>query len=126
MKLKKMFYVILGFVGVALGAVGAVLPLLPSVPFLIIAAFSFARSSERLDSWFKETRLYKENLEDYVKGKGMRKKVKVRIMIAITFLMSIGFILMGLKGVYIGCMILAFIWLVHIVYFLFKVKTIVD
>lgn len=38
----------------------------------------------------------------------MHKKVKIRIMIIVTFLMSIGFILMGLKGPYIGCIILAF------------------
>ena len=66
MKIKKILYVILGCIGVGLGAVGAVLPLLPSFPFLLLAAFCFARSSEKLNNWFINTRLYKENL-DYTK-----------------------------------------------------------
>ena len=42
MKIKKLLYVILGCIGLALGAVGAVLPLLPAFPFLLLAAFCFA------------------------------------------------------------------------------------
>ena len=61
MKIKKIGYIVLGCIGVGLGAVGAVLPLLPAFPFLLLAAFCFARSSERLDRWFKGTKLYKEN-----------------------------------------------------------------
>ena len=60
MKIKKIGYIALGCIGVGLGAVGAVLPLLPAFPFLLLAAFCFARSSERLDRWFKGTKLYKE------------------------------------------------------------------
>lgn len=52
MKVKKVLFIILGCVGLALGAVGAVLPLLPAFPFLLLAAYSFARSSERLHKWF--------------------------------------------------------------------------
>ena len=74
MRLKKAVYVILGCIGVGLGAVGAVLPLLPSFPFLLLAAFCFARSSQRLNDWFIHTKLYKENLESYVQGKGMTRK----------------------------------------------------
>ena len=48
MNVKKMFLVILGCIGVGIGAIGAVVPLLPSFPFLLLAAFSFAKSSERL------------------------------------------------------------------------------
>ena len=94
MKIKKIGYIALGCIGVGLGAVGAVLPLLPAFPFLLLAAFCFARSSERLDRWFKSTKLYKENLESFVQGKGMTKKTKVRIMVTVTLLMSIGFVMM--------------------------------
>ena len=71
MKIKKLLYVILGCIGLALGAVGAVLPLLPAFPFLLLAAFCFAKSSEKLHRWFTGTKLYKNNLESYVKGHGM-------------------------------------------------------
>ena len=123
MKIKKILYTILGCIGVALGAVGAVVPMLPAFPFLMLAAFSFARSSEKLDRWFKGTKLYKDNLEDYVAGRGMTWKTKIRIMVTVTILMSIGFVMMGAKGIVVGCIVLGCVWLFHILYFCFGVKT---
>lgn len=122
--LKKVLYIILGCIGVALGAVGVVLPMLPTVPFLMLAAFCFARSSEKLNHWFQNTKLYKENLEDLAAGRGMTKKAKIRIMTAVTLLMSVGFLVMGLRGIVTGCVALGFVWVFHIIYFLFGIKTI--
>lgn len=124
MKLKKILWIILGCIGVGLGAVGAVVPMLPAFPFLLLATFSFARSSEKLHTWFINTKLYKDNLEDYVAGKGMTVKTKVRIMITVTLLMSFGFIMMGLKGIVVGCIALGCVWAFHIIYFIWGVKTI--
>ena len=78
--------VIVGCIGVGLGAVGAVVPMLPAFPFLMLAVVCFAKSSEKLDKWFKGTKLYKNNLETYVKGQGMTKKTKIKIMITVTLL----------------------------------------
>ncbi len=122
MKIKKIIYLCIGFIGLALGAVGAVVPLLPAFPFLLIAAFGFSRSSEKLDSWFKGTKLYKNNLERYVKGQGMTVKTKVKIMITVTILMTIGFIMMN--AVPVGQIVLFFVWIFHIAYFALMVKTI--
>ena len=122
--MKKMPYIILGCIGVGLGAVGAVVPMLPAFPFLMLAAFCFARSSEKLNNWFINTKLYKDNLADYVAGRGMTMKTKVRIMVTVTLLMSVGFVMMGLKGVTVGCIVLGCVWAFHIVYFIFGVKTI--
>ena len=121
--MKKILYVILGCIGVGLGAVGAVLPMMPTFPFLMLAAFCFARSSERLDRWFKETKLYKDNLEDFVAGRGMTRKTKLRIMVTVTLLMSIGLVVMVIKGITIGCIVLGCVWVFHVVYFCFGVKT---
>ena len=120
--MKKILYILLGCIGVGLGAVGAVVPMVPAFPFLMLAAFCFARSSEKLDTWFRNTKLYKDNLEDFVAGKGMTKKTKVRIMVTVTLLMSIGFAMMG--AVPVGRMVLAGVWVFHMVYFLFGIKTI--
>lgn len=121
MKIKKAVYIALGCIGVALGAVGAVVPLIPAFPFLLLAAFCFGKSSERLHNWFIGTKLYKNNLESYVQGRGMTWKTKIRIMITVTLLMSIGFIMMS--RVPVGQMVLAGVWLFHIVYFCVGVKT---
>lgn len=122
MKLKKILLVIIGCIGVGLGALGMVLPILPTVPFLLLAAFCFARSSERLNNWFIGTKLYKNNLESYVKGKGMTRKTKIKIMVTVTVLMTVGFIMMD--QVLVGRIVLACVWVFHILYFVFGVKTI--
>ncbi len=121
MNIKKIVYIVVGCIGVGIGAIGAVVPMLPAFPFLLLAAFCFGRSSEKLNNWFINTKLYKDNLETYVQGKGMTKKTKIRIMITVTILMSIGFIMMS--RVPVGRIILFGVWVFHMVYFIFGVKT---
>ena len=121
MNIKKAFFIVLGCLSLGLGAVGAVLPILPTVPFLMLAAFCFAKSSEKLHNWFVSTKLYKKNLESFVQGKGMTVKTKIRIMVTVTILMSIGFIMM--HAVPVGRIILGFVWIFHVLYFIFGIKT---
>ncbi|MBB6425612.1 YbaN family protein [Sphingopyxis sp. JAI128] len=49
--MKRHFYLVAGWASLGLGAIGALLPLLPTVPFVILAAFCFARSSPQLETW---------------------------------------------------------------------------
>lgn len=121
MNIKKAFFIVLGCLSLGLGALGAVLPILPTVPFLMPAAFCFAKSSEKLHNWFISTKLYKKNLESFVQGKGMTMKTKIRIMVTVTILMSIGFIMM--HAVPVGRIILGFVWIFHVLYFIFGIKT---
>ena len=108
MKLKRLFFLILGCVCLALGCVGIVLPVLPTVPFFLATVFCFANSSEKLHTWFLGTELYQKH----------------GILMSVTLLMAVGFFLMLRKALYIPCTILAIVWLCHLVYFLFGVKTI--
>lgn len=103
MKIKKLVYLLLGCLGLGLGAVGAVLPMLPAFPFLMLAACCFAKSSARLDRWFRGTKLYKDNLESYIQGRGMTWQAKRRIMLLVTALMSVGFVIMAAQSVWVGC-----------------------
>lgn len=121
MKVKKYVYIAVGCVGVVLGAIGSVVPLLPAFPFLLLAAICFGKSSERLHNWFVGTKLYKNNLESYVQGRGMTWRTKIRIMIIVTLTMSVGFIMMS--RVPVGRIVLACVWLFHIFYFCFGIKT---
>lgn len=118
--MKKILYMMIGCISLVLGIVGVVLPILPTVPFVLLAAFCFARSSERLNGWFKNTKLYREN---NIKN-GMTKRVKIRIMCSVTLLMSIGFIMMGLKDIVVGNIVLLIVWIFHMVYFTLGVKTV--
>lgn len=117
----KILFIILGFLTLGLGALGVVLPILPTTPFLLVSAFCFARSSERLNTWFKGTKLYKNNLETFVRGQGMPWKAKLRIMGTVTIIMVIAFIAM--HGTVAGRICLAVVWVAHIIAFCFFVKT---
>lgn len=119
--MKKLLYLAGGFIGLGLGALGAALPLLPAFPFLLLAACCFARSSERLHRWFVGTRLYKENLESFVAGRGMTRRTKLRIMTLVTLTMAIGFAMMG--RVPVGRVILGIVWAGHVLYFIFGIRT---
>lgn len=121
MKIKKIVYIVVGCIGLGLGAVGSVVPMLPAFPFLLLAAFCFGKSSDRLHNWFINTNLYKNNLESYVQGKGMSWAAKLRIMGTVTAVMLFSFIMM--KNVPVGRTVLACVWVFHIVYFIFAVKT---
>ncbi len=123
MDIKKIFLISVGFISLGLGTLGAVLPILPTVPFLMLAAFCFGKSSERLHKWFTGTKLYKNNLESYVKGQGMTLRTKIKVMSAVTLLMAFGFFMMIRKDLHIPCAILGVVWLLHILYFTWGVKT---
>lgn len=119
--MRKTICAVLGCIALGLGVLGAVLPILPTVPFLMAAACLFARSSRRLDEWFKGTGLYRRHLEDYVAGRGMSVATKVRIMVMVTLLLGVGFAMMG--GAPAGRAVLVVVWLGHIAYFTLGVAT---
>lgn len=124
MKLKKIIFIIIGCVSLGIGCVGIVLPILPTVPFFLLTVFCFANSSEKLHNWFVNTKMYKKHLALFVKKKGMTVKTKVTILSSVTAIMLLGFILMMLKGIIFPSIILALVWLFHLIYFIFFVKTI--
>lgn len=123
MSLRKAIYIILGCIGLILGAVGVIVPMLPAFPFLLLAAFSFARGSERLHSWFISTRLYKNNLETYVRGQGMTRRTKHRIIASVTVLILISMSILAICELYWVWSILIAVWAFHILHFVFGVKT---
>ena len=122
MKIKRGLLIVIGCIGVVFGAIGAILPLIPAFPFLLLATICFTKSSKRLNDCFVSTKLYKSNLESFVNGKGMTWKTKIRIMILVTILMTVGFVMMN--QVVVGRIVLGLVWLFHIIYFIFGIKTI--
>ncbi|OUN21177.1 YbaN family protein [Pseudoflavonifractor sp. An85] len=125
MKVKRLFFLVLGCVCLGLGCIGVVLPILPTVPFFLVTVFCFAKSSQRLHSWFVGTQLYQKHLDSFVKKKGMTVQTKVGIMVPVTLLMGIGIFMMLRGGIVIPSIILAIVWVCHVIYFVFGVKTIV-
>jgi hypothetical protein len=124
MGIKKIIFIVVGCICLALGTVGVFLPILPTTPFYLITLYCFARSSKRLEDWFKGTKLYKKHLESFVEKRGMLPQTKASILITVTLLMGLGIFFMARKGIWGPCIILGVVWAVHLIYFLFFVKTI--
>lgn len=53
----KILWLAAAFISMALGAIGVILPVLPTTPFLLLASFCFAKGSERFHKWFTKTKL---------------------------------------------------------------------
>lgn len=73
----RIIFAILGLFFFGLGALGAVLPVLPTTPFLLLASFFFLRSSKRLNDWFLQTKLYKRYLANFVENREMTLRTKL-------------------------------------------------
>jgi uncharacterized membrane protein YbaN (DUF454 family) len=72
----RVFWLLAGLMSIAIGAVGVVLPLLPTTPFLLIAAFAFARSSARLNSWLREHRSFGPLINNWHRDGSIDRKVQ--------------------------------------------------
>ena len=121
MRIKKMIFMICGCVCITLGYIGVLLPILPTVPFFLAALFFFVNSSERLHTWFINTNLYKRHLESFVQKKAMKASSKAMILTSVSVVMAIGFFMM--RNLFVPRIILGIVWIAHVVYFIFGVKT---
>ncbi len=66
-----------GWLALGLGALGLAIPVLPTAPFVLLAAACFLRSSERLHGWLVSHPVFGHHIEDYLAGRGLRVRTKV-------------------------------------------------
>lgn len=120
-RLMRYLWLGVGMTAFALGTAGIVLPLLPTVPFYLLAAFCFAKSSERLHRWFAATNLYQKYVVPFNDGNGMTWQAKLKTMALVTGVMSVsGYFLLDNR---MGLMMLGGAWLLQCAAMLFFVKT---
>lgn len=116
----KYLYITLGIVFTFVGAIGVILPVLPTVPFLLLASFLFAKWSKKLHDYFKSTKIYKNNLESFEKNRSMTLKIKLYILIPVSLMLLTAFCMMSNK---IGKISTIIIMIIKYYYFIFKIKT---
>lgn len=87
--IKRYLLIIAGIISLILGVLGAFLPLLPTVPLILLAGFCFARSSPRLHQWLLDHRTFGLIIRNFEAGKGVPRKVKVRAIALIWLSMGI-------------------------------------
>jgi hypothetical protein len=117
----KFIYLTIGFFAFVLGCAGIVLPVLPTTPFLLLAAVCFTRGSRRVDQWFRQTKVYKNHLEGFVNNREMEGKTKVVILTFASIFLLIAFFMM--ENVYGRTFILCLILLKYY-YFTCRIKTV--
>jgi len=72
-----------GWIALGLAVVGIVLPVLPTVPFVLLAAACFLRGSERWHTWLVSHPVFGPHLSDYLAGLGLKPRTKVVALITL-------------------------------------------
>lgn len=80
--MKRYFYLAAGYLSLTLGGIGILLPLLPTVPFMILAAFCFARSSPRLEAWLVEHRHFGQHIKAWREKGAISRRGKTAALAA--------------------------------------------
>ncbi len=83
MHLKKILFTIFGFLAFGLAAVGCIVPILPTVPFLLISSFCFMQTSDKINKWFQRTKIYKKHVIPFREMKGMTLQAKLVILLPV-------------------------------------------
>lgn len=87
--MKRHFLISVGILSFLLGSAGAILPVLPTTPFLLLSGYCFAHSSNKFNDWLKKTKLYQLYVSDYVETKSIPKNKKWKILVNSYILMGI-------------------------------------
>jgi hypothetical protein len=104
-----------GLIALALGAIGVFLPLLPTVPFMLLAAFCFARSSERLHNWLISHPTFGPSILEWQERGAINPRAKRYATISVVVVFSISLIaqlpwhVLAIQAVTLSCVML-FIW----------------
>jgi len=87
--LKHTLLILAGILSLALGVVGAFVPLLPTVPLVLLAGFCFARSSERLHGWLINNPHFGAIIRNFEAGRGIPRRVKIRAIVVVWLSMTV-------------------------------------
>lgn len=117
----KVIYFIVGLFCFVLGAIGVILPILPTTPFLLAAAFCFARSSKKVNDCFLQTKLYHNHLESFIQERAMTLKTKAMILSFASVMLA--FPLFLSDNLFLRIFIIG-LYVIKYYYFMFKIKTI--
>ncbi|MFM5422411.1 YbaN family protein [Aeromonas veronii] len=115
--MKRWCLMALGWLAFATGIVGIVLPLLPTTPFMLLAAALFARSSPRFHRWLLTHRWFGPPIVDWQQYRGIRRQARRRaiIFILLTFSVSLAVVpLLWVKGLLVIIMVILLTWLMRL------------
>ncbi len=91
-EVKKRFLIVAGFAVLGIGIVGIFVPLLPTTPLVLLAAWLFARSSNKYHQWLHSNRFFGETLRSWEAGEGLTVMTKWRMIMLSTVVIGISFL----------------------------------
>ncbi|MBX3400193.1 MAG: YbaN family protein [Gemmataceae bacterium] len=94
--LKRLAYIGVGLVCVTLAVAGALIPGVPTTPWVLLASYCFARSSERLDNWLRGAPIFGKLIADWEKYRGIRRPVKLMAVSTVVTVVTLSITLSGL------------------------------
>jgi uncharacterized membrane protein YbaN (DUF454 family) len=106
-RFKKSFYVIAGTICVIIGAIGIFLPLLPTTPFMLLAAACYCRGSERMLKWLLNNKYFGSYIRNYREGKGMSAKSKTTAITTLWLTISLSILFIRIFIMQITLLIIA-------------------
>lgn len=115
----KLLWLMIGIVSMVLGAIGVVLPVLPTTPFLLLASFCFAKGSDRFHKWFIGTKLYKKHLESFVTSRSMTLKTKLCILLPASAMLILA--MLAMSNIY-GRVFIVFLIIFKYIYFFTRIE----
>ncbi|GAA0829131.1 DUF454 family protein [Marinomonas arenicola] len=92
---KRIFFIILGWFSLITGIIGIFLPLLPTTPLVLLAAWCFSKSSERFHTWLIEHKYFGPILRDWQSSDGIPKRTRNRAILFMWLGMTISIIIVG-------------------------------
>lgn len=90
----RVFYIIAGFISLAFGVLGIFVPGLPSTPFLLLAAFLFARGSARIHHWLLTNRFVGSYITEWNQTKGLTRRTKIKSVTLMALVLVISLVFM--------------------------------
>ncbi|MEM7501596.1 MAG: YbaN family protein [Pseudomonadota bacterium] len=90
---RRLIWLSVGLTAVALAAIGVVLPLLPTTPFLLVAAFAFARSSNRLQAWLLNHGLFGALIDNWRRYGAISRSAKTTAVLSMAAVFALSIVL---------------------------------
>ena len=115
MGLTKVFWILIGVASLGLGTIGIFLPLLPTVPFYLLAAFAFSKSSERMHNWLLDHNIFGPHIRDWYERRVIKRRSKYMALTAMTgsvilaLLLSVPYKFVIIQAIILG-LVGRFIW----------------
>lgn len=98
-EIKKRLLIACGIIALLLGLIGMAIPVFPTTPFLLLSAYCFMKSSEKMYKWMLSNRLFGDYLYSYITYRAILRKTKITTIIFLWLMLLVSFLLVAVLPV---------------------------